>query len=322
MAPALAAERRHPLWLLARKELDLQRMTAATAGLYGLGWLATVALTSRVPDAPTILGVLTVFYVLVVPVLAGSLASAEERQHGTIEWQMLLPVSAATQWRVKIAVVWMLSLLLALGLPSVLLSLINPADHMASLARLPFILAVVAIATTSLYVSTLCDSSLRAALLSVLTLLVAMLPTSYVARWLLVSARPTSPLLSLRTPVESRRIRPDRSRLADPGSAVAAGGGHPLAGAARVIGEPPLRRARRGAPAGTGRAGGGLAVGRLAAAVPDGRPSLATLRRGAVVIGCAVAAHGVGVATSFLPDSSRHGPCLYTDRREPMGHRA
>lgn len=197
VAPALAAERRHPLWLLARKELNLQRMTAATAGLYGLGWLATVALTSRVPDAPTILGVLTVFYVLVVPVLAGSLASAEERQHGTIEWQMLLPVSAATQWRVKIAVVWMLSLLLALGLPSVLLSLINPADHMASLARLPFILAVVAIATTSLYVSTLCDSSLRAALLSVLTLLVAMLPTSYVARWLLVSARPTSPLLSL-----------------------------------------------------------------------------------------------------------------------------
>ena len=154
-APDSAVERRHPLWLLARKELDLQRMTFATSGFYGLGWLATVALTSRVPDAPAVLGVLTVFYVLAVPVLAGSLASAEERQYGTLEWQMLLPVPAATQWRVKIAVVWMLSLLLALGLPSVLLSLINPADPMVQLARLPFILAVVAIATTRLYVSTL-----------------------------------------------------------------------------------------------------------------------------------------------------------------------
>lgn len=196
-APASAAEHRHPLWLLARKELDLQRMTVAMAGFYGLGWLATVALASRVPEAPAVLGVLTVFYALVVPVLAGSLASAEERQYGTIEWQMLVPVSAAVQWRVKIAVVWMLSLVLALGLPSVLLSWLNPADPMAHLARLPFILAVIAIATTSLYVSTLCASSLRAALLSVLVLFIAVLPTSYVARSLVVSARPTSPLLNV-----------------------------------------------------------------------------------------------------------------------------
>ena len=52
----------------------------------------------------------TLLHAGAIPLLAGSLASAEERQLGTRDWQGLLPVAAWRQWAVKVAVVLLLSL--------------------------------------------------------------------------------------------------------------------------------------------------------------------------------------------------------------------
>ena len=53
-------------------------------------------------------------------ILIGSLASAEERQLGTLEWQTLLPSPAWQQWAVKVGVTFGLALLLGVGLPALL----------------------------------------------------------------------------------------------------------------------------------------------------------------------------------------------------------
>ncbi|MGH7552272.1 MAG: ABC transporter permease subunit, partial [Longimicrobiales bacterium] len=97
--PATAVRTRHPAWLLVKKELHLQQMTFAVAGLYILSWTGVSLLRASVPDFPEIpLASLSVLYCVLLAGLVGSLASAEERQLGTIEWQMLLPMPAWQQW--------------------------------------------------------------------------------------------------------------------------------------------------------------------------------------------------------------------------------
>jgi hypothetical protein len=137
---------RHPLWLLAKKEIHLQQMTLVI-GFRGLP-----------------LGPLTMLYLLLMGVLVGSLASAEERQLGTHEWQTLLPMAAWQQWAVKVGVAWGLALLLGMGVPLALTQIAALPDNF----RLPirawreFSFAIVVLTTGSLYVSSLSPSGLRA----------------------------------------------------------------------------------------------------------------------------------------------------------------
>jgi len=86
--------------------------------------------------------------------LIGSLASAEERHLGTLEWQTLLPVAAWQQWIVKVGVTLGLALVLALGLPT-LFAIDGPQLHPGYIGLL------IVLATGSLYVSSLCSSGLR-----------------------------------------------------------------------------------------------------------------------------------------------------------------
>ena len=57
--------------------------------------------------------VLSVFYSGLIALLVGSLACAEERQMGTLDCQVLLPMATWQQWSVKVAVVLGLSMVLA-----------------------------------------------------------------------------------------------------------------------------------------------------------------------------------------------------------------
>ena len=54
-----------------------------------------------------------ILYGALLAVLIGSLASAEERQNGTLEWQLLLPMAAWKQWAVKVGTVLVLTALLS-----------------------------------------------------------------------------------------------------------------------------------------------------------------------------------------------------------------
>ena len=158
------ARRFHPLWLLVRKELELQRMTFIIAGAYLVG-VMLVMLIRPVPD-DAVQGV-TMLYVAFLPSMPGALASAEEHQYGTIEWQMTLPLASWKQWMVKVGVVLGVAGVLAIGLPGALGLLPD------RILQVRLGMAVLMLAAGSLYVSSASHSSLWALLTAIGAMVVA-----------------------------------------------------------------------------------------------------------------------------------------------------
>ena len=151
----------HPIWLLVKKELRLQEMAFVVAGLYVIGWIAAVWLQPVFQHSREIFDVLSFFYAMLIALLVGSVASAEERQLGTLDWQMLLPVGSVTQWAVKAGVVLGLALLFGLGLPALL---VTSKDFGWMGLRLAY--GIVALAIAGLYVSSTCRSGLWSMLMA------------------------------------------------------------------------------------------------------------------------------------------------------------
>jgi len=149
----------HPLWLLLKKELHLQKMPIVISGLFVLVWSA-LTLVDQPTDVVSLspIPVVTQLYCIITPLLVGSLASAEERQLGTREWQQLLPMSHSQQWAMKVGSVLSLSLLLSVGIP-VLLAAVHPSSDDIDL-RVKAVVVVLGLAITSLYVSTVSRSGL------------------------------------------------------------------------------------------------------------------------------------------------------------------
>jgi ABC-type transport system involved in multi-copper enzyme maturation permease subunit len=114
----------HPLLALAGKELRLQQLAFVATGIYVL---VCIALWTRrsLPMFEDAIPVATTVYLVVLAALMGAFSSAEERVLGTLEWQLLQPVSARMQFAVKVAVTAGLGLLLAVGVPVVLSSLLG-----------------------------------------------------------------------------------------------------------------------------------------------------------------------------------------------------
>jgi hypothetical protein len=148
----------HPLWLLVKKEIRLQQMALSVGALYLVGGLMAIALRRRIPDE--VIGVLSFFYAASIPPLVGSAGSAEERQLGTLDWQLLLPIAAWKQWTVKVAVALAVAIGLSLGLPVLLLEV--DADARSALLLVP----VVFLTVVSLYISSLWSNGLWAFLTS------------------------------------------------------------------------------------------------------------------------------------------------------------
>lgn len=162
-APVLT--KRHPIWLLVKKELRLQQMAFALPVLGMISWSVFVSPRLRATEVDDVFSVLSFIGAALVSLLVGSLASAEERQLGTLEWQVLLPVAAWKQWAVKAGTALSLALLLGLAVPALLTSI--PALHLPRFHQ-PLRLAAVVTGLTvcSLYVSSLSTSGLQASLAS------------------------------------------------------------------------------------------------------------------------------------------------------------
>jgi len=159
------ARRHHPLVALVRKELRLQQLALVIAALYVAGAAGTL-LWGRLDDRMfDVFSILTAFYVMVVPAAIGSLAAAEERQFGTHDAQLLLPVAASTQWMVKVATALALSVALAVLLPLAVKSQL-PEWALREAGprglRPGTLLIVLGCASIGLYVSTLARSGLSA----------------------------------------------------------------------------------------------------------------------------------------------------------------
>jgi ABC-type transport system involved in multi-copper enzyme maturation permease subunit len=174
-ASASDLTRHHPVWLLVKKELRLQQMALAISGLYLAGWTGVMSMHYLVPELELdFFNVLSLFYSGLIALLIGSLACAEERQMGTLDSQVLLPMATWKQWNVKVAVVVGLSMILALGLPQLLTGGIAwlPSDlRHVLLARVLAAMPIVLLAIGGLYVSSLCSSGLWALLMSLPALL-------------------------------------------------------------------------------------------------------------------------------------------------------
>jgi hypothetical protein len=175
VAVADTRTRRHPVWLLVRKELRLHRLPFTIAGLYTAGYFLAYAMNrvgASFDDDGLVM--LTTIYGGLLALLIGSLASAEERQLGTLEWQALLPMPAWRQWAVKAGTVIGLALALGVVLPWLLVVIFPPSNAVWNAAhdpvrfflQTPLIVLVVVFATLGLYLSTLCRSGMWALIIS------------------------------------------------------------------------------------------------------------------------------------------------------------
>jgi hypothetical protein len=164
---------RPPLWMLAKKELRLQQMTFAMAALFAGIWAAlTIAGRLNLEFARNfpIQGIGLLYFAL-LPLLIGSLASAQEHQFGTFESQAMLPISFARQWAVKAGVVLMLAIVLGVLLPWLVFA---PPQLSRQWLR-PLGIAIVLLTSWSLYLSSWTRSGIIA--------LALVLPSTAAALW-------------------------------------------------------------------------------------------------------------------------------------------
>jgi hypothetical protein len=163
---------RGPVWMLIEKELRLQQMTFAVSAVYLLQAIVAWTLAVRGSrDLGDVFEMLSVLYGLLIAPLIGSLASAEERHLGTLDWQVTLPFAAWIQWTIKVAVALALSVTLSIGLPALF-------ANGTYFAEPRFIVIVLLITSASIYVSSRSASSIQAmvasfALLPIAALLIA-----------------------------------------------------------------------------------------------------------------------------------------------------
>ena len=170
---------------LIRKELRLHVVPWLIAGIligfWGLSLLirkwapeSELGVAASNPYTVTLYaGILGVFIFLVTG--AGSIA--EERVLGTLEWQWTQPIPMERQWRIKVGVATALALTLGLVLPAALVWLGFDAEALDTAFGQPdwepiaaYAAALVALFATSLYASSVSQSSMKAVALTPLLL--------------------------------------------------------------------------------------------------------------------------------------------------------
>jgi hypothetical protein len=163
------ARQRHPLMQLLRKELHIQQMTFVVVGIFLAAWIVMLFAKQRGVDLRDIpVAFLTMLYAALLSLLIGSLASAEERQFGTLQWQTLLPVPAWQQWSIKVGVTMVLTLLFGVALPLLLMRVSPSVDDKTFSSQMPLTtVALIICVTVSLYVSSISTSGVRALVLAI-----------------------------------------------------------------------------------------------------------------------------------------------------------
>jgi hypothetical protein len=150
--------RRHPALLLAGKELRLQQLTVVASLMYVGLCVAVAAWHFRPTTLGNIIEVATALHLVVVAALAGAFSCAEERVLGTLDWQLLQPLRARTQFVVKAAVTMALVLVLTIGVPALVSTLLGvPVRDLPHPGRSAVLVAV--LLSMSIYVSSASGSA-------------------------------------------------------------------------------------------------------------------------------------------------------------------
>ena len=162
LARADGSRNGRPLRALAAKELHLQQLTFVLVALYLVAWVAMMLARRYIPSAATLpLEAVMLLYCVGLAIAIGALASAEERQHGTLQWQLVQPAPAWQQWMVKVGVTFALALLFGVGLPLVVLTL-TPGEGAGMRVSGDLIVLVVLLTASSVHVSSLSTSGVQA----------------------------------------------------------------------------------------------------------------------------------------------------------------
>lgn len=171
---------------LIGKELRLLAPAYVVAGLYLLICGTDFIIQSLWPypkSGPLVSQftlVATFIYVGLGSLLVGTLACAEERQAGTLQWQLIQPLTVWKQWGVKTSVTFVVALAFVALVPLAILwgggaqDWANPPVWQ----MLAFVLQVGALCTLGLYVSSLAGSTIRAMLWAI--------PTAFILETLVV----------------------------------------------------------------------------------------------------------------------------------------
>lgn len=172
---APTAVRRRPISALVTKELHLQQTTTlvATLSIAVIGLLAWSE-HHRYSFSQGLTYPSSILHLIVIPILAGAVASAEERGLGVLSWQVLQPIALWKQWAIKVAVAIGLALALGVGGP-LLIWWLDPAADLAfgsgRITSLSFLTPAagltLGLVIAGVYVSSLFSSGLRAALVTV-----------------------------------------------------------------------------------------------------------------------------------------------------------
>jgi hypothetical protein len=192
---------RGPWNALIRKELRLQQLAYVVAFLYVIGASGIWGLQVYAPEFPRIqIEALSMMYSGLLAILIGAVASAEERQLGTLPAQLLQPIAMWKQWTAKVGTVVGLSLLLTIALPLLVNALIAPpyaiavsaGPHGMRYLQRAFVPLII-LTSGSLYVSSLSSSGIRAMVASMPAIvaggLVGMIASSMLMRATLRAVR-------------------------------------------------------------------------------------------------------------------------------------
>jgi hypothetical protein len=115
----------------------------------------------------------TLVYPAIVVLLIAAVASADERQLGVAEWQTLMPVAFYKQWMIKFFATWSTAVVVGLALP--ITALFYKTGELEKIGGTDFFqVAPVFIAASfgfvalTLYVSSICNSGLKALIAAIL----------------------------------------------------------------------------------------------------------------------------------------------------------
>lgn len=162
---ASTERRRQPWRALIGKELHLQQLTLGITLQYVVMLAVLTLVIKSVPSWSSFpIGAITLVYCMILPVIVGAIASAEERQAGTHGWQLLQPVAAWQQWLVKVLVVFAVSAACGIGLPLLLASLLQDRVTFELAGQLAT--ACMFLTCGALYVSSISASAVRAVALA------------------------------------------------------------------------------------------------------------------------------------------------------------
>jgi hypothetical protein len=163
--------RRSATWLMLQKELHLHQL----AILVGAFYVVLVSISFLLSGGPMrfddVRTMGTIYYCSVLAIVIGAQASAEERHLRTLESQLLAPMPAWRQWAIKAGVAIGLTIVLSIVVPTLVAWLFPPAGtprfSYTPLRQPSTIVAILAMTSISLYVSSLCSSGVWALLMSV-----------------------------------------------------------------------------------------------------------------------------------------------------------